>query len=579
MRYLCYKIIFAFVLLGFWSCRSEDVENDMSLRKGEQVIFGANVNNIISSRALPQKGMIIDGNLHVLYFPKQGNYQTAEVDFIDGIGYTYIGTNASRTPLLWDDVAVANVTNQTYNFFYDNLAYDVYENLGNYELPADHPYRFRKYKSNGDGLPEGDLLWGSVIGVKKSNGILLTLNHIMSLLTLQISIDDKGFGERKPKKAWISYCRSAIEKINRMSGWVKEYSYLPNDEIPDLPDLQLADEDEEIYTSGDWGKTFDEETGVRYYNSPAYLVPPQEFNTGYLPRLTIELDDGSTYSGVFPQYVFLEEANGQISQRRIQFMSGYKLNLAVRISSEANSLNFIYAQVNYWNDMGTYNVTGKQASLADEKDFNKLIEAYNSASSDADKNKDDKYGFYQWGFYDENTQKWIFNIFQNQSITESAISRKMPKDSALPYEFSLHYATLTLLMDDGTELAISADNGGAEKLKDMLTKGEIENGIYSASDLKLLADNYKATPSKNLEPWGGARKGQQWNFSIYQDFEITASDFTGLMEEHERYKYEFVFGDKKVTVILPDKKKVVLSADNGGEAKLKALLSDGVMPE
>lgn len=582
MKPLYKYILSSLVTLILWSCQSESPTLDDIGVVGEQVIFGANISNVVSSRSLPRKGKIMDGTLKVIYLSQDRKYEEGKVIFRDGVGYSYREEAGNMPQLLWGDIASASLDRESYNFYIDNLEVEdllvmspVYFKAG-----EDHPYQFKKYKiygtdEYGNEISSGDLIWGSVYGIDKSNSISINLKHLMSLLKLEISMDE--FDNRIPKRIWITNCRSSIERYDRGSGYITSTN--TSVDIAKLPYLYILEENENILDSEDWERDNDSKNHIKYFNSPEYLVPPQDFSTDYRPRLVIELDDGSIFSGLLPRYLYMDTGSGNMAPLMLEFKQGYKLTLSVRISREANSLIFMSAYLYMWNDKGSFNVTGKQASLADEDDFIKLFDVYQKASNDKDKNQGDKYEFYKWGFFDEVTQKWIFNLFQNQSLTESKVSGRMPEDDKIPYEFSLHYATITIFKDDGTELAITADNGGAEKLKDLLTKGEIAIGVYSDSDLQLLAGAYKENPDKYLEPWGRAINEQLWQFSLYQDLELKASDFSGIMPEDSKYKYEFIFADKTVTIILDNKKKVVLTSKNEGEAKLKALLSKSVVPE
>lgn len=455
MKLHSFYYILLFITLGITGCSDETTEGN--LYSTEKIRIGANVMEVGNSRAYQEEGRVVNGNYNFTFLNSEGNLEIGKAIFgSNGIGYTYRDDDGEAKELEWGYVSAENTSSLTYSFFLDNLP-DKFEKTTTVEFPEDpeeNPYQIGVFDmENG----ENDLLWGSLENVSRANTLLFTLNHVMSRFCLNIYFD-KSLGDqvKKPKSATITNIFQKPLSFDRLTG------NFTLDEEPD-PEPFFLVEEEDL-----WGApTTDSENGMVYYASPDFIVPPQEFVSGNRPRLTVELTNGQVYTGLFPLAMDLIGDNNSLTPWLMSFLKGYKLTLNVIISNEPGNLQFMPASLVGWYKKGEYNISGLQASIANEDDFKKLEAECGKQVTDL---------FYLWGYHDSNTDKWIINVFQTFTIKASDYSGvwKNLKSEEIPFDFDfdLHYATV-IVTNGGDKINLTKSNGGEEKLKRLLLYGEV----------------------------------------------------------------------------------------------------------
>lgn len=409
-----------------------------------------------------------------------------------GLGIAYKKTNTNNDEnednnnvnweyLTWDDLGRYSTDPETYDFYIDNVCVDLPvvkpgengQTNQSWVLPEGHPYRFSKYPKNieynkGEVAETPDLVAQHVTDVKKNQRVSVNLRHQMAAMTLRIAVNNEGFN-LKPKSAWLKNVFEAAYSFQRCGGG----PYLQYRDVgkTEQPELHFDTEEGPINTN--WEKEEDYINNITYYQSELFLIPNQ-LNSPPRPVLTIEMEDGAKYSGMLPMYVTLDTGDGAYQSVEMNFQSGYRFDFEVLISNEPDILQFRNCKMVPWTHKGSMTLNGSQASIADEDNFNDLINLYKKACNDPDKNKDDKYGFYKWGYYDSQKKEWCFNLFQSLEFNEEDLAGKMPEDPALRYSFVMHYGLVIIKLPNGSEVRLSKEDKGEEKLKNLLNNGTLE---------------------------------------------------------------------------------------------------------
>lgn len=451
--YKILSLIFAILLAG---CRSEEIgpSSESSYEDSNPVVFGAKIIEMGNTRA-PGDKPVKNQKLNLMFLSSNG-LELGYADFnYQGIAYSERFDNTgSPLDLLWSYVSPDEYNGDTYSFYLDNIPeeYNIPDqgNISSITLPDDNPYKISRYS---DEESEKDLWWGSLQGVSRAKIQNVDLYHVMSRVTLRVYFDNSAVGESKyPVSATINNIFRYPVSFNRLTGNLG----LP--EFPDENPFTLV-EDEQGWTESE------DETGMTYYTSPDFILPPQEIVSNARPRLTVIVKNSrsgefQTFSGLLPLAMYLEGENGLSTLWTMAFLKGYSLVLTVKISNDAADLQFLPVSLLEWWPVGEKTLTGIQASIGKEEDFEKLIETYNTASDDSQ--------FYKWGYKDSNDNTWYFNIFRNLEINASKYAGKMQERLEMPYGFKIHNASIVVTLSDGSVVYLTGEEGEAQ-LKALLS--------------------------------------------------------------------------------------------------------------
>lgn len=483
LRNLTYiNIIIGIVLAGFLAGCKEDVSEPYTDKASDPVLFSAKVKDILVSRA---DNPIKDHDLNII-FQNSAGYEFGIISFnSQGLGTSIRYDGGKETDLIWEylgfeyDKDDKDKKYPLYSFYVDNIPESLNTGSTFVEFPEnieENPYRADFYRSYENQNDNNDLIWGSIEKVVKAPSLTLSLSHVMSRVELWVYFDNNISSEaRAPKSAVITNIFKAPKGFDRLTGeWT-----LP-ETLPENSEFVLANDDEssefkwerkeEKVIEGDEIKT------ITYYVSPDFVVPPQQFISNQRPRLTVTLandqgGNGQVFTGLFPLAMNLLDEDGNPTPWVMSFIRGYKIILKVKIGNEPSTLEFMPSTVLEWESKGTKNISGLQASIAREEDLQKLIEAYN--------NGDSRY-FDHWGYYDENSRKWYFNIFLSLDVS-SSYKESMPENSDMPYEFNLNSGIVYLNVDNNTTLILSGTEG-AKILKDFISNGIVPDPLPENPD-------------------------------------------------------------------------------------------------
>lgn len=450
------SLFFAMLLVG---CASDDAtppSGSSNVEDSDRVVFGAKVIEMGNTRAIGDK-TVKDKKLNLLFLSSNG-WESGFADFnYQGIAYSErYDNNGSVLDLLWSYVAPDEYNGETYSFFLDNIPDEF-----NIPDPNDitkvifnegNPYKASRYVDENN---KNDLWWGSLQGVNRAKIENIDLYHVMARVSLKVYFDNSAVGDSKyPVSATINNIYRYPVSFDRLTG---------NLGLPEAPDPEpfTLVEDEQ-----GWEETLDV-TGLTYYTSPDYILPPQEFVSNARPRLSVVVKNGNTgelqtFSGLLPLAMYLEGENGSSTLWTMSFLKGYSLTLTVKISNEAADLQFLPVTLLEWWPVGSKTLTGIQASVRDDNDLDTLIKTYNTSVDDSE--------FYNWGYKDSTDGVWYFNVFRNINIEASKYAGKMTERTAMPYGFKLHSASVVVTLKDGTDVYLTGEEG-ERQLKALLNEG------------------------------------------------------------------------------------------------------------
>lgn len=452
------SIVFVTLLSACSSQVTPPLPDSTTEEDSDPVVFGAKVVEMKTTRAEGDKP-VKNKRLNLL-FSGQNGLETGFADFnYQGVAYSErFDTNGDRIDLIWSYVAPDEYNGDTYSFYIDNLPEEYTEtdpnNISTVFLPENNPYGISEYKEDQD---SNDLWWGSLKGVSKARIENIDLYHAMARISLKVYFDNSQVGDSKsPVSASITNIFRSPVSFDRLTG---------NFGLPELPDENpfVLVEDE-----NGWKENLDE-SGMYYYTSPDFILPPQEVVSNARPRLSVVIRNDNngeyqTFSGLLPLAMYLEDEKGVSNLWTMSFLKGYKLVLTVKISNTAADLQFLPVSILDWEPVGSKLLTGLQASIVDGKSFGELIETYNNATDDS--------LFYKWGYQSSTDNVWCFNIFHNLTILASDYAAKMKEKSQFQYGFKLYYSTVEVVLRDGTKVLLTGEDG-ERQLKDLLNTGKM----------------------------------------------------------------------------------------------------------
>lgn len=406
------------------------------------------------TRAYQDQGVINTGHYYMTYPNASNNftYSVCNVNFFDGYGVT---TTQDGLELKWQEIGP--------------LTYDINQTvfwLDNVPMQADDPNAtvitftdsYNPFKAGVFDQVEGtnDLLWGYAhIPMESPDEINIGIHHYMSRVSVIVTVDNSN---------------EYAEAIDFKKGSVKLTNIIPKgvsyDRTTGMINLGDEPEHEDLYLAngGDWASiTTDEENpGISYFQTQSFVLPPQQLSDTDRPRLVLDVPqtDGSirTYSGVIPSVMLV---NG--SPAKMAFEVEKNLTLKVKLSQDLLYIETIFAYVQDWINKGTHLVTGSQAGVYSDSDFRNLMNAY----ADRDENELIHYGF-------KTGDVWTFDIFNNLTLDEKDIARRMAEGPDFKLDLTSH--TLTINMTDGTVLNYDAENSAeaATVLYNLLRYGTVE---------------------------------------------------------------------------------------------------------
>lgn len=341
----------------------------------QPIVLSAHIDegNLIESRVA--NGAVSEGTYYLSFTNTSNTLQTVSAAFADGTGYPWIyPANDSGRALNWEDIQNPGTGNIT--LYLDNVP-DVTLNAETYQATI---YNASENNAN-------DIVWGSLSAGYNTTPLQFKLQHRMASIRINIAVED---GNEDVSESISQYgatvrlleVKNTATQFNRTNGKVTVDHDTKNDIILHTGILQ-----EDGYT-------------------PTWIFPPQTFNDSYRPRLQIELNDGTTYTGALPETMF-SDLNNATTAQTLAFNSGQRLTINVLLvqSIGEREILFLPAVVENWEDIGETSIISRQLGIYDKEDYADVVTAYNTNPSA------DNPTLQRYGIYNTTTHQWDINIF------------------------------------------------------------------------------------------------------------------------------------------------------------------------
>ena len=425
---LSFWVCVAFSCLFFVSC-SDAGKNIEAPDKGNSsdnpIIINANLSAYATSRSYVESGPVTDGFYAMIYRDSHGNNAYSKIDFEttkNGTGYAY---TPEGEELKWSNVT----TNPPYRFTLDNIPQSISTSTQSVTFGNDNPYVASVLNKDGS----NDLLWGVTASSPGIPVINFNLNHIMSLLCVEITVNNDWTGNLNLSNATveITNIREKLMSFNRNTGVAITAGNGNNTGST----LSLVNPETEPALT--WGNETPKDQDVTIYLTQEFVIPPQSLAKGNgRPQLVITIPqegkEDIVYSGYLPTAMTVGgNTDNPEYFAELEFLSGKFLTIHTSLDSPDRVLKFLPATYVDWVYKGRFPITGFMAGVYDADNFFALL--------DAIKSKDPGQMKY-FGSQREDGQ-WVFNIWSNLILDNVDTPLK---DVDLNFTFELYGHILTI---------------------------------------------------------------------------------------------------------------------------------------
>lgn len=534
----------AFCIAAMLPALTACVADDFDLGEGspEDVIcFQAAVVPITTTRAnhYIAEGEVSEGTYGVLYkaptqksssWPSlQITCEPATVDFgyEEGptTGFAYYESDGKRKDLKWSKVYGKG--SSSVPFFIHNVqdpsryTWDTYGNTMTFKKDSEghYPYYFSPLDKE---FGTNDLLCGSVEATNKTGKIVVPLNHILSLLKVQIEVyaaSDEFFVDLSRAEVTFGTILSEISMFApyRATEFFYGSSSPPQGQqsVPKVVTMVDPADKTNLCWDGDPVEgSLTTEDGVyskMTYTTKEFVVPPQSvpYNSSTKrPMLIVKVpkedatgshasDGYVTYSGYIPDIMFETDADGNITgwtPLTLAFNSGYEVTITATINSPETELNFAPVKVETWVDKGVYNLSPKQAGIYKPEQFYAMAEYYRQG-------RFEELG--RFGYWDSEGN-FVPQFWANVTLDKEKVLDSMrPESGELPAPFYFVFNNYTVSLTDGNGNISDAlkDSPGELELYSMVTGRQADKfiGIKNLNDLLTVVNLFESGTNPSLQ--------------------------------------------------------------------------------
>lgn len=418
-----YRTIF---LLTIWAglmllacTKQEEVYSDT-----DKVCLSASIGSMTTR---VDDGGVESGTYYLTY--NSSGAKVCMVTFAELKGYPLVSDNGIYQFLKWNDVMPEK--DGKYLFTLDNL--DDKDNPKTVTLGE-------AYKAAPlDGNSQLDIVWGTqtVEKGKESAGVNFELSHRMSKISLEISVGTSGINLDNGIRATITLMNVISEPatFNRTSGAVSVAGKQRSDIVLYEGELIQA---------------------ASKYTIPSWIFPPQDFDGKNWPKLRIEFGD-KIYEGTLNHYMVQKESGDDTPVEMKGFKSGLHLTLRAKLSNTTEEVELIFMPVwvRKWKEIDNIGIGAKQRGVYTEKDYARLVNAYNEDP------KDEKV-LDEYGTKNDASGKWTFDLFRNIGDTGGQATMPKFKDDQFQITFNGYKVYGYGSEDDKSHLIDNSEtNGGS----------------------------------------------------------------------------------------------------------------------
>lgn len=385
-------------------------EKDMVMQpqaESQAIALSASIDKGSQSGTRVADGTVETGTYYLSFINPGNVLQTVETEFADGTGYPWIynptasggDTDENNHPLNWEDVTTEE---KPVTFYLDNVQATTQED--NKTVTLGEAYNGTVYDAD-DTEANNDIVWGKLDNVAyNTTPLSFTLTHRMASVRVEIRDESEATTDETLYTVSLSGVKNTPATFDRTTGTITAAN-TPSD-------ITLLNN----------GKLTEAENFT-----PTWILPPQTFGDNR-PKLKIELNDGTTYSGTLPESMF-SDAELTSAPQTLQFQASRLLTIRVTLVGEVGNreILFLPAVVEKWNPITLGQVIGRQLGIYDKADWKEVVDAYNSDPS-ANNATLQRFGTY-------NDNKWTIHIFSHIGEESESNFPKFNNDTNIQLEF------------------------------------------------------------------------------------------------------------------------------------------------
>ncbi|MCH5224960.1 MAG: hypothetical protein J1D77_03130 [Muribaculaceae bacterium] len=561
-------ILFAGILaLAASSCK-DDFMADTPEGDNDNILVSAKLTAAVNTRnEYIDEGNIASGTYY-LYYPRKSsssNVNHAMVDFGDAEGPTtgfayFFDTEGKKRDLKWKHVYNEGLSSQTFHLHnIDSTLFTIYHDNHWQHLRFNvknvvNPYRTSPLDTIN---ATNDLIYGVGKGTRNSGKLEFELNHIMSLLKVnievfcandgfQMNLDNAEviitdvstelgvFDMRDP--VLFEYNTSTSTTANS-GGYNHTPGYYRN-----IQDVKLVDPEN---PNAQWATNhpglvddeFKDHFTNHVYETMRWIMPPQSIPTNsssprakLIVKVPYEDATGSpgpekykVFSGQIPPVMFKIDSDGSYypSPEVFSFKGGHQINITASINSPETELTFAPVTIEAWASKGSFTVTTKQAGIYNSSDFYNVARLYAAGHIDQ---------LERFGSVDDDLcslQIWGNITLDLEKIKESMKSSG-DVEGGQNFEFCFNGYTVTV-SQEGEEDKILEGAVGQEELYNIVTGLDLHNykAILTPEDFLTLIDfcNAEEPNKEDLKKYGYFNNmDNTFTFDIRTDITLDIKD-------------------------------------------------------
>lgn len=551
--------IFAFILTGllaagfaglFESCQ-DDYLAELTGSDDDNIMVSASVVQSINTRnAYIESGVIDKENKYYLYYPRKSsssyvNHAMVEFGDVEGptTGFAYFfDADGKQKDLKWKHVYNEGTTSQTFHMHnIDSTLYTIYADGHWQHLRFNVKNVVNPYQSSPLDEVNGtnDLLYGVAKGSRSSGKLNFELNHVMSLLKVNIEVFTAKDGfkmDLSNAEVYITNVSTELGVLDMRDPFLFEYNNSTSttansggyNHYPgyyrNIQDVQLVATDpskpDDLMNwaskhEGDVSEDYEGHFSKEVYESHRWVMPPQSMPTNSttpMAHLIVKVpysdatgspgsQEYKIYEGQVPPVMFRLDENGNqfASPEVFAFKPGHQINITASINSPETELTFAPVTIEAWTSKGSFTVTTKQAGIYNSTDFYNASRLYREGIFEQ---------LERFGSVDEDLcslQIWGNITLDYKQILESMKPGGDVSDPAQPFEFCFNGYTVTVTKEDGSQEVLEGAVG-QERLYNIVTGGNTSTykGVTKSQDFLDLLElcNSETLIKEDLKKYG-----------------------------------------------------------------------------
>ena len=416
-------LILGAMLVSLGSCVSEDPSAPEM--PGASLSVYARTAKTVYTRSYQEEGPITSGKYYLTYPTPNSGFSVATVNFdqqgdqTPGLG---IVTTPSGSELKWSEIGGSPV-----DLYLDNVSPPSTQDLDTIVTftGTRNPFVAAPFDSI-DG--SNDLLWGTKQVYRDTKSVYFDLHHNMARARVQVqvvhlsnSIEDIDLTNAVVR---LTNIFTTPKSYNRRSGTIKV-----DEEIIEPVD---------IVSNSKWNQTYvtqgEEGSYTTTYLSYDIVLPPQTLaDNETRPRLEIELQDGTIYSGILPHAMFIGDEKGDLNYPvNLEFLKEHILTIRTVVTEEPPALEFLPVWVVDWVDKGEFTLEAHQSGIYTANEFYRLIKYYQ---------ENNEYQLERYGSIKDvdGSKYWQFDFWSSVQLEYDKIFNQMRPGAKASLDFQFDY--------------------------------------------------------------------------------------------------------------------------------------------